>query len=73
MKTEKTHSHKQITRSQLLRLINEAVAAPVRMPLSIHVPDDLIKLHEMMRYAGKKLYLVGGAVRDALQGKPPKD
>jgi tRNA nucleotidyltransferase/poly(A) polymerase len=73
MKTEKTHSHKQITRSQLRRLINEAVAAPVRMPLSIHVPDDLIKLHEMMRYAGKKLYLVGGAVRDALQGKPPKD
>jgi len=43
------------------------------MHLSIPLPDDLLRLSDIFKTAGKKFYLVGGAVRDALLGKEPKD
>jgi len=39
----------------------------------LRIPSDIIKLHKLFKKAGKKLYVVGGAVRDAILGATPKD
>ena len=46
---------------------------PIRKPLDLPVPDDLTKIYDLMKQAGKQLYIVGGAVRDTILGKTPKD
>jgi len=46
---------------------------PVRQKIDINIPEDLQKIHYRMKNAGRELYLVGGAVRDVLLGKSPKD
>lgn len=48
-------------------------AEPIREPLDLPVPEDLIKIYELMKQADKQLYIVGGAVRDTILGKAPKD
>jgi tRNA nucleotidyltransferase/poly(A) polymerase len=37
------------------------------------IPDSIKKLHELFQNNGKKLYLVGGCVRDFLTGDTPHD
>ena len=61
--------------SLLRALIREALAEEtvVRQPLNISIPTDLQDIHSRMKYAGRELFLVGGAVRDTLMGKTPKD
>ena len=39
----------------------------------LKVPSDIVKLQKQFKKNGKKLYIVGGAVRDAILGKSPKD
>ena len=41
--------------------------------LKLKIPSDVIKIHKAFKKSGKQLYLVGGAVRDAILGKTPKD
>jgi tRNA nucleotidyltransferase/poly(A) polymerase len=41
--------------------------------LKLKIPSDVIKIHKAFKKNGKKLYVVGGAVRDAILGKSPKD
>jgi len=41
--------------------------------LKLKIPNDVIKIHKLFKKNGKKLYVVGGAVRDAILGKSPKD
>ena len=41
--------------------------------LKLKIPNDVIKIHKAFKKNGKKLYVVGGAVRDAILGKSPKD
>ena len=41
--------------------------------LKLKVPSDIIKIQKGFKKNGKKLYVVGGAVRDAILGKSPKD
>lgn len=41
--------------------------------LKLNVPQDIIDLYNLFQKNGKELYIVGGAVRDALLGKKPKD
>ena len=41
--------------------------------LKLKIPSDVIKIHKAFKKNGKQLYLVGGAVRDAILGKTPKD
>ena len=48
--------------------INEATEA-----LKMHIPSDIEQIYKMFQKNGKKLYIVGGAVRDAILGKTPKD
>ena len=57
-----------------IRLILENESAePIRVPLDIPIPNDLKDIHARMKRAGRELFLVGGAVRDTLMGKNPKD
>lgn len=37
------------------------------------LPSDVLRISDLYSKAGKKLYVVGGAVRDFLQNKKPKD
>ena len=41
--------------------------------LKMNVPSDILDLHKLFKKNGKELYIVGGAVRDTLLGKKPKD
>ena len=41
--------------------------------LDLNLPEDILHLYRAFIKNGKKLYVVGGAVRDALLGKDPKD
>jgi tRNA nucleotidyltransferase/poly(A) polymerase len=41
--------------------------------LKLNIPSDIKKLHKLFKKNGKQLYVVGGAVRDAILGKRPKD
>jgi tRNA nucleotidyltransferase/poly(A) polymerase/DNA polymerase III epsilon subunit-like protein len=50
-----------------------ALGEPVRRALEIATPDDLEPIHDVFKENDKKLLLVGGAVRDTLLGREPKD
>ena len=41
--------------------------------LKLNIPSDIKKLYKLFKKSGKQLYVVGGAVRDAILGKSPKD
>ena len=41
--------------------------------LKMSIPSDIKKLYKLFKKNGKQLYVVGGAVRDAILGKTPKD
>ena len=44
-----------------------------KQTLKLSVPRDVKDLHKLFKKNKKELYVVGGAVRDALLGKKPKD
>jgi tRNA nucleotidyltransferase/poly(A) polymerase len=50
------------------RLLTEA-----KNTLKMNVPSDILDLHKLFKKNGKELFIVGGAVRDALLGNKPKD
>jgi tRNA nucleotidyltransferase/poly(A) polymerase/mannose-6-phosphate isomerase-like protein (cupin superfamily) len=41
--------------------------------LKLNIPKSVRTIHSAFKKNGKKLYIVGGAVRDAILGKTPKD
>ena len=41
--------------------------------LKLKVPSDIKKIYKLFKKNKKQLYIVGGAVRDAILGKSPKD
>ena len=45
----------------------------IKMKFIIPVPEDIMKIKNIFKKNGNKLFVVGGAVRDALLGKEPKD
>ena len=58
----------------LRKYIREAIeSAPIRQPLDMTIPPDLRELSDLFGASGEELYIVGGAVRDTLLGKTPKD
>jgi len=53
--------------------LREALDQEKRVKMEIPVPEDVLKIKDIFVKNGHKLYVVGGAVRDALLGKDPKD
>ena len=45
----------------------------IRMKFHIDIPSDILDIKNVFVENGYKLYIVGGAVRDAILGKTPKD
>ena len=45
----------------------------IRLPLHMHLPNDVLCLFALFKEAGHQLFVVGGAVRDAVMGLTPKD
>ena len=41
--------------------------------LKLNIPSDIKKIHKLFKKIGYQLFLGGGAVRDAILGKSPKD
>src|ERR1035437_5081483 len=54
-------------------LHNAGLLQEVELKFKIELPPNIAILHNAFKVAGKKLYVVGGAVRDAVLGKKPKD
>jgi tRNA nucleotidyltransferase/poly(A) polymerase len=46
---------------------------PIRRKLTMQLPETVHQLSRAFKDAGYELYVVGGAVRDAVMGQPPKD
>lgn len=59
---------KPLSSLQDFEILNEA-----KNTLKLNVPKDILELYKLFKKNGKELYVVGGAVRDALLGKKPKD
>ena len=43
------------------------------IPIKLDLPDDIYQIKKEFDKAGKKLYVVGGAIRDLYQNKKPHD
>lgn len=53
--------------------IRESLITENRIKFNIPVPSDILELKDIFVKNGFKLFVVGGAVRDAVLGKSPKD
>ena len=53
--------------------VRESLITENRVKMDIPVPEDIKKIKDVFKKNGHKLFVVGGAVRDALLGKTPKD
>jgi len=53
--------------------VRQALLEQVRKKFHMDLPADLLELSQLFKAAGHQLYVVGGSVRDVLQGKEPKD
>ena len=45
----------------------------IRLPLHMHLPNDVLCLFALFKEAGHQLFVVGGAVRDTVMGLNSKD
>jgi len=55
------------------KILRENIIREERTRVNVPVPEDVKKIKDVFVKNGYKLYIVGGAVRDALLGKTPKD
>lgn len=66
-------SYKEIPSSSFSIYDGKILLEQVRKRFKIKIPGDLRIIYNAYKQAGKDFYLVGGAVRDSLLGKEPKD
>jgi len=60
-------------KNQIKQVLREDLIREERIKFNISIPEDIQALQDVFKASGYKLYVVGGAVRDALLGKTPKD
>jgi len=60
-------------KENIKKILREGLIKEERIKFSIPIPDDILQIKDIFKKNGFKLYVVGGAVRDALLGKTPKD
>lgn len=54
-------------------ILQEKFFKEERLSFDMFIPEDIKNIKEILKGAGYKTFIVGGAVRDALLGKTPKD
>lgn len=59
--------------SENIDFLIETTNYPIRQSFNMAIPDDIMELAKILNNSGHELYVVGGAVRDAILGKTPKD
>ena len=60
-------------KTQIKQILREGLVREERIKFDFKVPSDILEIQKVFKKNGYKLYVVGGAVRDALLGKTPKD
>ncbi len=60
-------------KDKIKEILREGLIMEERIKFDLSIPDDIMELDSIFKRNGFKLYIVGGAVRDALLGKSPKD
>lgn len=60
-------------KKEIKQILREGLIMEERIRMDIPIPSDIQKIQQVFKTNGYKLYVVGGAVRDALLGKTPKD
>ena len=60
-------------KTQIKQILREGLVMEERIKFDFQIPSDIIEIQKVFTKNGYKLYVVGGAVRDALLGKTPKD
>jgi tRNA nucleotidyltransferase/poly(A) polymerase len=60
-------------KTQIKQILREGLIREERIKFDFQVPSDILEIQKVFKKNGYKLYIVGGAVRDALLGKTPKD
>ena len=63
----------QIMKEAIKQILREGLIREARIKFDIPIPQDIQQIQDIFKKNGFKLYVVGGAVRDALLGKTPKD
>lgn len=53
--------------------LHESLLSEEKIPMNIPIPNDISEIKDVFVKNGFKLFVVGGAVRDAILGKTPKD
>ncbi len=59
--------------NNIKQILREGLIMEVRIKFNMNIPEDIIKIKDVFKKNGYKLYVVGGAVRDALLSKNPED
>ncbi len=60
-------------KTQIKQILREGLVMEERIKFDFQIPSDILDIQKVFKKNGYKLYVVGGAVRDALLGKTPKD
>lgn len=60
-------------KTQIKQILREGLVMEERIKFDFQIPSDIIEIQKVFTKNGYKLYVVGGAVRDALLGRTPKD
>jgi len=60
-------------KDKIKQVLREGLILEERIKFNIPIPEDILQIKNAFQKNGHKLYVVGGAVRDALLGKTPKD
>jgi len=60
-------------KTEIKQILREGLVMEQRIKFNIPIPEDIQQIQDVFKKNGYELYVVGGAVRDALLGKTPKD
>ena len=60
-------------KENIRQILREGLVREERIKFDLLIPQDIQQIKDVFKKNGFKLYVVGGAVRDAILGKTPKD
>ena len=60
-------------KNQIKQILREGLILEQRIKFNIDIPQDILQIKDIFKKNNFKLYVVGGAVRDALLNQIPKD